>query len=711
MTSQNFVKNVLKNPDGSIATVENVGGIIFKTGTPLLANATISTGWISYDQYASTSVIIYSDVISAVLGLKYEYSSDAGATILDTVSTSFVTLNDFRVAIFSLGKGTHIRITYQNSSTPQTKFYLSVTLSLDMVNSMGSVFTPINTANIASITKTFLQIPSDNTQTATYDFITRTGNSLNVNNTNSITGFNLEATQLLVKAKTDNLDVLLSTRLKPSDTLTKVATLDTITNALPAGVNSIGQVTANAGTNLNTSALALDTTLTGGTQKAILRSGVKGTAIASDVTSSSIDINTQALDVAIKGIVSVTGGITDSQIRASVLPVSLSSTTVTNTVAISGTITANIGTTNGLALDTTLISGNQKSILRTATKGTSVGADTTSSAIDANTQALDVSVKNSVNVLGTFFQTTQPVSLTSTTVSNTVAISATSLPLPTNASTSTLQTTGNTSLSSLDSKTPALVGGKQPVIISNSDSSIIVNGLSATGIAPALNPVSVSGVDGSGLKRHLLTDVNGKLETTLIQPLTDVQIRATSLPVIANAGTNLNTSLLATDVSVNTLLKPSSTLAAVTTVGTITNALPIGINRIGTIGINDGTNNATIKPASIAVVATDTALVVTVSPNTPVLIIRVANSSVSTTITAGGTAQTLLSANISRNGFELQNTSGSDLFFSFGSTASLTNGFKLPSNGTYSTLSNMVSTSLISIFGATTGQSFTILNY
>lgn len=34
----------------------------------------------------------------------------------------------------------------------------------------------------------------------------------------------------LIKAKTDNLDVTLSTRLKPADTLTKVATVDTITN-------------------------------------------------------------------------------------------------------------------------------------------------------------------------------------------------------------------------------------------------------------------------------------------------------------------------------------------------------------------------------------------------------------------------------------------------------------------------------------------------
>lgn len=40
-----------------------------------------------------------------------------------------------------------------------------------------------------------------------------------------------------------------------------------VSEALPTGTNSIGQVTANAGTNLNTSALALSATQTNGTQK------------------------------------------------------------------------------------------------------------------------------------------------------------------------------------------------------------------------------------------------------------------------------------------------------------------------------------------------------------------------------------------------------------------------------------------------------------
>lgn len=41
----------------------------------------------------------------------------------------------------------------------------------------------------------------------------------------------------------------------------------------------------------------------------------------------------------------------------------------------------------------------------------------------------------------------------------------------------------------------------------------VISGLSAVGSAPALNPVSVSGVDGGGLKRHLLTDTAGRLAT------------------------------------------------------------------------------------------------------------------------------------------------------------------------------------------------------
>ena len=59
------------------------------------------------------------------------------------------------------------------------------------------------------------------------------------------------------------------------------------------------------------------------------------------------------------------------------------------------------------------------------------------------TSTLTVGVSGSVAVTGTFWQATQPVS-------------AASLPLPAGASTAANQSTGNTSLASIDGKTPAL---------------------------------------------------------------------------------------------------------------------------------------------------------------------------------------------------------------------------------------------------------------
>jgi hypothetical protein len=63
-------------------------------------------------------------------------------------------------------------------------------------------------------------------------------------------------------------------------------------------------------------------------------------------------------------------------------------------LTVDGTVTANIGTTNGLALDATLTGGTQKAIVRGGAKGTTTAADVTSTSINANHQALDVNILN-----------------------------------------------------------------------------------------------------------------------------------------------------------------------------------------------------------------------------------------------------------------------------------------------------------------------------
>jgi hypothetical protein len=134
-----------------------------------------------------------------------------------------------------------------------------------------------------------------------------------------------------------------------------------------------GTVTANAGTNLNTSALALDATLTNRTQKSQLTDGTRdGTikaastaAVAGDTAvvvaiSPNNTVPVSLTSTTITGSVAVTGPLTDAQLRASAVPVSLTSTTVTGTVATKETRSATntTATVAGSATVVTLIASN-----------------------------------------------------------------------------------------------------------------------------------------------------------------------------------------------------------------------------------------------------------------------------------------------------------------------------------------------------------------
>lgn len=110
-----------------------------------------------------------------------------------------------------------------------------------------------------------------------------------------------------------------------------------------------------------------------------------------------------------------------------------------------------------------------------------------------------------------------------------VPISASSLPLPTGAATSALQTTGNTSLSSIDGKLPALSNSRVPVLVAGLDATVtprtllidtanrawtMPSGFVAVGAsAAAINPVYVGGADGSGNARAILTTTAGAVQT------------------------------------------------------------------------------------------------------------------------------------------------------------------------------------------------------
>ena len=179
-----------------------------------------------------------------------------------------------------------------------------------------------------------------------------------------------------------------------------------VNGANTLGINGSGQAAIQNPPNLDaaTSTLATSANQTNGNQKGIVRGGAKGTTVAADVTSNPIDANTQALHVDGSHV----------------------------TQPVSGTVTSNIGTTNGLALDATLTGGTAKEIVRGGQKGTTnTNADITHTPSGANHEALDVAMYDgSGNQLGLSGSpvrtdptgtTTQPVSGTVTSNQGTAA--------------------------------------------------------------------------------------------------------------------------------------------------------------------------------------------------------------------------------------------------------------------------------------------------
>lgn len=153
-----------------------------------------------------------------------------------------------------------------------------------------------------------------------------------------------------------------------------------------------------------------------------------------------------------------------------------------------------------------------------------------------------------------------------------VPVSAAALPLPSGAATSAAQTSAQTSLSSIDTKTPALNGdGGSPAHISGGSISNTSFGISGTlpGFAspPTVNLGTLNGAALDASVGTTNTDIgapgstvcatdtgscalNAQLQRTL-QKLTSLitalgtPMQASGGSVTANAGTNLNTSLLA----------------------------------------------------------------------------------------------------------------------------------------------------------------------
>lgn len=174
-------------------------------------------------------------------------------------------------------------------------------------------------------------------------------------------------------------------------------------------------------------------------------------------------------------------------------------------------------------------------------------------------------------------------------LTGTLPVSVTSLPLPAGASTGVLQTTGNTSVASIDTKTPALgqalAVAAVPVVLTVIQQTALTPPAAITGFALETGG-HLAAIDTSTAK--IPSQGQALAASSMPVVLTAAQI-VTLTPPAAIAG-------FATETTLAGRLKPADTLAGITTVAAvtaITNALPAGTNLLGKVGIDQTTPGTT----------------------------------------------------------------------------------------------------------------------
>lgn len=223
------------------------------------------------------------------------------------------------------------------------------------------------------------------------------------------------------------------------------------------------------------------------------------------------------------------------------------------------------------------------------------GSVTTGGLTDAQLRAADVKVTldgEVVPVTGTFFQVTQP-------ISGTVSVSNMIPAVETGLATSAKQDTAQTTLTSLDNKTPALgqalAAASIPVVLTAAQISTITPPAAIVGFATSANQATeIASLASIDAKITNPLPISGTVSVTepVTVDATDLDIRnlafATDKVDIGGSSsvgiTNANL-----DVALSTLLKPADTLAAVST---ITN--PVSVINAGTFAVQ----NTETRPAT-----------------------------------------------------------------------------------------------------------------
>lgn len=333
-------------------------------------------------------------------------------------------------------------------------------------------------------------------------------------------------------------------------------------------------------------ALASSTTAPAGTEQAlIVRNIPSGTqTVSGSVTASGTVTANQGTpnSTANRWPTQLTDGTDLAQVSAGgALLVDGSATTqpVSGTVSLSGTSAVNVSQVGGNAVTTgsgAAGTGTQRVILATDQPVIPISDNGGSITVDGTVAATQSGTWNITNVSGT-------------------------VSLPTGASTSALQTTGNTSLGNLDTKTPALgqttMAGSSPVVIASNQSAVPVSGTFWQATQP-VSAVSLPLPSGAATETTLSSRLSDSTFTgrfpasaSLADATANPSLTASAGYLMAYNGTTWDrlrksSSGLLVDIQNSTL--------AVTQSGTWNVGLNAGTNYVGKTRITDGTLDVTL---------------------------------------------------------------------------------------------------------------------
>lgn len=460
-----------------------------------------------------------------------------------------------------------------------------------------------------------------------------------------------------------------------------ITSLPSITGAVTlSGTSNAVNATLVGTPSVSVSGVALDGTLTSGSQKSIQRGGAKGSTTAADVTSTSQGTDHQAIDVTIYASGSA---INPTQIRA------LTSADVVSaaqsgawSVSIAGTPTVTVGNSS---IAITAASLPLPSGAATSAKQPALGTAGTASADVLTVQG--IASMTALKVDGS--AVTQP-------ISGTVTVGNSSLPV-TQSGTWTVATSGTTTVSgsvSITGTPSVTVSGValDATLTGGSQVSQLRSGAKGTSSA-ALVTSTAEGSNNQALDVQIYHGGTA-INPTAIRALTSADVVSAAQSGSWSVG--VTSSVLPTGASTETTLAAISTktpalgqatMAASSPVVIASNqsSLPVtignaslAVTQSGTWSnrVTDGTNTAAVKAASTAPVATDPALVVSVSPNSTLsTTTAAATTGTRTSVSASASSVQLLASNASRKGYKVYNDSTAVLYLAEGSASASTTSY------------------------------------